>query len=146
SAPIAVAALVVVRGSALPHTPMTLAAFAASLVGAWLINFFTMALIGSLAFFLESSTAVFDVWLVAFMLLSGYLVPIELFPGWLRAAADALPFRFTIGFPVELAIGLLDRATIVRELGIQLAYVVVMGAAAVLAFRAGTRRFEAYGG
>jgi ABC-2 type transport system permease protein len=120
--------------------------FLLSLLGAWLINFFTMALIGSLAFFLESSTAIFELWLLAFMLLSGYLIPLELFPPALYAAARALPFRYTVAFPVELITGMLAGEAALHDLAVQWAYVIGAGSLALLAFRAGIRRFSAYGG
>jgi len=44
----------------------------------------------------EGRDAIFDVYLVPFMLLSGYLVPLELFPPALRGIAHVLPFRYTI--------------------------------------------------
>ena len=64
-------------------SPVHLRAFSrSSLLGAWLINFFTMAIIGSLHIFLESSTAtVFEVWLVAFAILSGLPRPARALPG-----------------------------------------------------------------
>ncbi|MDC0741862.1 ABC transporter permease [Polyangium mundeleinium] len=120
--------------------------FFASLLGAWLINFFTMALIGSLAFFLESSTSVFEIWLITFMLLSGYVVPLELFPGWVRGVAEALPFRYTLGFPVEVVIGLMDTKSALRGLAVQYTYAAAAATAALLVFRAGVRRFGAFGG
>jgi ABC-2 type transport system permease protein len=138
--------LYVVEPGGLPRTPLTLAALAGSLLGAWLINFFTMALIGVLAFFIESSSSIFEIWLVAFMLLSGYLVPIELFPPALRAASAALPFRYTLAFPVEVLTGLVDRRGMLEGLAAQWAYVVGTGGLALLAWRAGLRRFAAYGG
>ena len=39
------------------------------------------------------------------MILSGYLIPLELLPSWTRAIADALPFRYTLAFPVEIGSG-----------------------------------------
>ncbi len=144
--PITVVTLVVMEPAALPTSPLRLAVLALSLLGAWLINFLTMATIGTLAFFLESSTAIFEIWLVAFMLLSGYLVPLELFPNWLRAASTALPFRYTLAFPVEVLTGLRDTEGMLRDLAVQWAYVLGMGAAAMLGWRAGLRRFSAYGG
>ncbi|HVK66049.1 MAG TPA: ABC-2 family transporter protein [Polyangium sp.] len=123
-----------------------LAIFFASLLGAWLINFFTMALIGSLAFFLESSTSVFELWLITFTLLSGYVVPLELFPGWVRGVAEALPFRYTLGFPVEVVIGLMDTKSALRGLAVQYTYAAASATAAILTFRAGVRRFGAFGG
>jgi ABC-2 type transport system permease protein len=123
-----------------------LAIFFASLVGAWLINFSMMAVIGSLAFFLESSTSVFEIWLMTFMLLSGYVVPLELFPGWVRTAAEVLPFRYTLGYPVEVAIGVMDLEKALRGLAVQWAYGVISLALALSVFRVGVRRFSAFGG
>ena len=146
SAPVAILALVVLDPGAIPASAPRLGVFALSLLGAWLINFLTMAVIGSLAFFLESSTALFEIWLVAFMLLSGYLVPLELFPPWLRAVTAALPFRYTVAFPVETLIGLLRMDEALRDLAVQWAYVAACAAAALVTWRAGIKRFSALGG
>jgi ABC-2 type transport system permease protein len=133
-------------GAALPHEPRLIAAFVLSLLGAWLITFFVMVIVGSLSFFMESSTSVFDIWLVFFMLLSGYLVPLELFPTWVRGLADLLPFRYTLGFPVEILIGMSSDADIGRGLAIQFAYGAAAAAVALALWRAGVRRFGAFGG
>ncbi len=146
SLPIAVIALFFMSRSGLPSSPSALAIAALSLLGAWLINFLTMAIIGTLAFFLESSTAVFEIWLVASMLLSGYLVPLELFPPALRAVSAVLPFRYTIAFPVELIVGMMDRAAALHDLAVQWAYVAGCLGVTLLAWRAGLRRFAAFGG
>jgi ABC-2 type transport system permease protein len=105
-----------------------------------------MTLIGSLAFYLESATGVFELWLITFMVLSGYVVPLELFPGWARSIAQVLPFRYTLGFPVEVITGLLDVRTALKELAVQWSYAAGMAFFGILAFRAGVRRFAAYGG
>lgn len=144
--PITVLALIQIEPGGLPVTPFRVVALLLSLFGAWLINFFTMALIGTLAFFLESSGAVFEIWLVAFMLLSGYLVPLELFPPWLRDASAALPFRYTLAFPVELLTGMMSDRAILHDLAVQYAYVAGTSVAAVAGWRAGLARFSAYGG
>jgi ABC-2 type transport system permease protein len=102
--------------------------------------------VGSLSFFMESSTSIFDIWLAFFMLLSGYLVPLELFPSWVRSIAEVLPFRYTLGFPVEILIGMSSDADIARGLLIQLGYCCGSAALALVMWRAGVRRFGAYGG
>jgi ABC-2 type transport system permease protein len=117
-----------------------------SLLGAWLINFFVMALIGALAFYMESSIAVFEVYFACFMVLSGYMVPLPLFPDWLIWVSSALPFRYSVGFPVEVAIGMLEPKQALIELGVQWAYVVATLVAALEAFRRGVARFGAFGG
>jgi ABC-2 type transport system permease protein len=146
SVPIAVVAMVVIEPGALPRDAMQIGIVLVSMLGAWLINFLTMALIGTLAFFLESSTAIFELWLVAFMLLSGYLVPLSLFPPWAGRIAAALPFRYAVAFPVEATVGILRGDAALHDLWVQWAWVAGCGAAALLAWRAGLRRFAAFGG
>jgi ABC-2 type transport system permease protein len=144
--PLTLLAIVSIDPGHLPRSAPAIAALLVSLLGAWLINFFTMTWAGTLAFFFESSTAVFEIWLVAFMLLSGYLVPLELFPAWLRDASAALPFRYTLAFPVELLTGMIEGPAVLRDLAVQWVYVAATFAAALLGWRAGIRRFAAFGG
>ena len=77
---------------------------------------------------------------------SGYLIPLELFPRWLELTAKVLPFRFMLAFPVELVIGMTPRAEALRELALQWTYVAVLAVAARVTWRAGLRRFAAFGG
>ena len=88
----------------------------------------------------------FEVWLACFMLLSGYLLPVELFPGWVKTLTYALPFRYMLGFPVEILIGAATRADIARGLLVQWAYCGACFVLAMAVWRAGVRRFSAFGG
>ncbi len=139
-------AIVAIAYAQLTSNPALLAIFFLSLIGAWCINFFAMALVGSLAFYLESSTGVFELWMITFMVLSGYVVPLELFPSWARDIANVLPFRYTLGYPVEVITGMLDVPTALQMLARQWMYAAIMAIAGLLGFRAGVRRFGAFGG
>jgi ABC-2 type transport system permease protein len=142
-----VALLAYVAGDRLTvRDPSMLAVFLLSLVGAWLLTFFTMVVLGALAFFVDSALGLYELWLGIHSLLSGYLVPIELFPPWIAKATGLLPFRYMLGFPVEVLVGLIGRGEAVRALGVQWAYVAALFAAAMLAWRTGVRRFAAFGG
>jgi ABC-2 type transport system permease protein len=123
-----------------------LALFALALAGAWLLTFFALLAIGALAMFIDKSMAVFDVYLGLFAVLSGYLLPLELMPAWVADAARWLPFRYMLGFPVELLIGRFDAAAAADQLAIQWGWVVVAIAGALAIWRRGVRRFEAFGG
>jgi ABC-2 type transport system permease protein len=127
------------------HDPLLAAVFFASMAGAWLLTFLTMVIIGSLSLFVESALGVFELWLGIHALLSGYFVPLELFPRWVSDLARVLPFRYMLGFPVETLVGLSERSAALTDLGIQWAYIVVLFGGAVLLWRAGMRRFVAYG-
>jgi ABC-2 type transport system permease protein len=142
--PLAAAALVATSGGRLPRTPSLWFSFGISIALGWAITFLMNAALGILSLWLESSMKLVDLYLVLFFVFSGYLVPITLFPGWLRAVADLLPFRFQIGLPVEILIGLQsDPAPALLRQAAWTAGLVVL---TVLLFRRGLRRFAAYGG
>lgn len=118
----------------------------AALAGAWCLFFLTMVLIATLALWLDSAMSVFDLWLGIHSVLSGYLVPLELFPAWLARLAHYLPFRYIMGFPVETLVGLNDLAAARFDLLIQAGYVFAFLAATIGLWRLGMRRFAAFGG
>jgi ABC-2 type transport system permease protein len=128
------------------HDAALLAVWLASLVGAWLLIFFTMVLLGALAFYVESAMGLFELWLGIHAIFSGYLIPMEVLPVWMRGATRWLPFRYMLGFPVETLVGLLSRPEAARELCYQWGYVALFAALALWVWRRGVRRFAAYGG
>ena len=146
SLPVALVALWLLGGDHVTHDPVQWALFPVSILGAWLITYLAMAAVGTLAFHFESATSLFDVWLGLFGIFSGYLVPLELYPAWVGAAARWLPFRYMLAFPVELVTGTLSRAEVARELAVQWGFVAVLLVATRFAWRAGVRRFSSVGG
>jgi ABC-2 type transport system permease protein len=102
--------------------------------------------VGTLAFRLDSATSLFEIWMGLYALLSGYLVPLELFPPWVTALARWLPFRSMLGFPVELVTGMLTRQQALAELAIQWGWIAGLLLLVRHAWRVGLRRFAAFGG
>jgi ABC-2 type transport system permease protein len=114
--------------------------------GAWLITFMVNIAIGTLSLFIESSNKLMDVWMAAFMVFSGYLIPVALFPSGLRDIADWLPFRYQIGLPVEIFVSRHSSARALVLLERQWLYVAVLAFLVTVLWRRGLRRFAAYGG
>lgn len=144
--PVAVVALAWLGADQLSHDPLAWVLTPLSIAGAWLITFFAMAAIGSLGFFWESTLGVYDLWLGLFFVFSGYTVPLELFPPAIGAVIDWLPFRFLLSFPVEVMLGLIDREEMVWAFALQWIYVSAFAGVAQALWRAGLRRYSAYGG
>lgn len=142
--PIALVLLLAVGG--VTHDPVRWLVFLAGVGGAWLITFLAMSVIAALAFWVDSATSVAQVWFGLFTVLSGYLLPLELFPPWLGAVARWLPFRYMLAFPVETILGLASRREALLELGVQWTFVACLALAAWAAWRAGLRRYSAFGG
>lgn len=126
--------------------PHVLVVFLAAMVGAWLLIFFTMVLLGSTSFFVESAIGVFEMYLALFAVLSGYLVPSELLPPWVARIARLSPFDSMLAFPLETMIGMRPLPTALRDLGTQWLWVLVMAVVGLSVWRRGVRRYVAFGG
>ena len=129
-----------------PQTAWGWALVVPALLGGWLIAFLANVLIGAASFFIESSNRLLDIWFALFLVCSGYLYPVELFPPALRHVLDWLPFRYQISLgaqlmtnthSLEVALGLLAR---------QWLWVGALFVLAVGAWTRGLKRFAAFGG
>ncbi len=148
SVPVAIVLLATEGTASIAHTWESLAILAVALLGAWLLTLNANLLVGSLSLFIESSLKVMDLYISAYFVLSGYLVPVELFPPTIRRIADFLPFRYQIGFPVELVTGAYDGAPgrALELLAREWMLVALFGTLALFVWSRGVRRFNAYGG
>ena len=144
--PIALFLLVALGAEHVTHDPLLWLVFLLAVLGAWLITFLAMSVIAALAFWVDSASSFAQVWFGLFTVLSGYLMPLEIFPRWLALLARFLPFRYMLAFPVETAIGLLGRPRALLDLAVQWAFVLALGLAARESWRAGLRRYSAFGG
>ena len=144
--PVAIAALVWTSHEHLTTSPAMLAIFAAALVGAWAVTFLAHVAVGTLSLWTQSSIKVMDVWTAGFFVFSGYLVPIAVFPAWIGWLPDWLPFRYQLGFPVEVLTSHLTLDRALTMLGAQWAYVVGLGLLCVVLWKRGLERFQAHGG
>lgn len=144
--PVAVILLVTSASHGITRDPLLWAGWVLALIGGWLLTFFVNVLIGTLSLFLGSSLKLMEGYYALFFVLGGYTIPVELFPGWLRALNDWLPFRYQLGVAVEIITGRFDRAGAVQLLGHQLLFLFVVGAATLWLWNRGIRRFGAFGG
>ncbi|HEX8819995.1 MAG TPA: ABC-2 family transporter protein [Archangium sp.] len=144
--PVAIAAVYLEGWSAVPQTVWGWAFFLVALVGGWLITFLANVALGTLSFYMESSTKLMDVWIALFFVFSGYLYPVELFPPAVRGLIDWLPFRYQIGLGVELMTNQHDFWTALRLLGQQWLWVGLLLVLSVGLWKRGLKRFAAFGG
>jgi ABC-2 type transport system permease protein len=144
--PIMLAALSWVGFASLSHDAVQLALLPLSLAGAFLLNFFAMAAIGSLALYFESSIAAFELWMGLYTVLSGYVMPLEFFPENLRGIISALPFREMLAFPVENVLGLITREAAFHDLALQWSYALGFALLSLVLWQHGVKRYGAFGG
>jgi ABC-2 type transport system permease protein len=144
--PIAAVALVWLGTGHLAHDTAHWGIALVGIFGAWAITFAAMLVIGSLGLFWESSLALYDLWLGLFFIFSGYLMPLALFPEWLRGATWWMPFRYTLAFPVETMLGLEPLGQSLRSLAGQWAWVGALLMLAIVLWRRGIARYAVFGG
>jgi ABC-2 type transport system permease protein len=144
--PIAVGALAILEPHRVTHDPAQWALWVLAVAGAWTMTLFVNLAVGCTAFFLEQSMKLMDLWLVFYFVLSGYTIPVDLFSPRVRAAIDWLPFRYLLGFPVEVMTGAVTHAEAAAMLARQWAWVGAMAALTVFLWRRGIARFAAHGG
>jgi ABC-2 type transport system permease protein len=102
----------------------------------------TFALIG---FWTTQSNNVYLLWWGLGAFASGWIAPLDVMPTWLKRTAEILPFRYSLGFPVEIALGL-PTGKIVTGFAIELSWLALFTTLYVLAWRRGVRRYQAVGG
>ncbi len=121
-------------------------AFVPALALAWALRFFWGYWLALLAFWATRADALLAVQDTLIFLLAGQVAPVALLPGALETAATALPFRYMVGFPVEVLTGQLDRAGLLSGFAWQVGWLAVALGLYTLMWRKGLRRYEAIGG
>ncbi|MEK6233339.1 MAG: ABC-2 family transporter protein [Planctomycetales bacterium] len=125
---------------------LTLAAFVASLLMAFLLGFLLEATIGLAAFwFLEVSSLLFIYMLFSFFF-SGHMFPIDLLPGFWRTLVEMLPLQYLAYFPAAVFLGHVQGTDLAWGLGIQAAWIVAFYLINCAAFHYGVKRYSGYGG
>ena len=142
--PIAVA-LSLIFDPTLDISVLEVAVFAVAIWGAYLIRTMFLWLLGMTSIWTTRASAVFETYIMAELLLSGRLVPLQLMPAWAEKLADLLPFKWTFFFPIEALVGELSTAELLRGLGMQALWTAVGTALVLVAFRASVRHYSAVG-
>jgi viologen exporter family transport system permease protein len=144
--PALVLATLLVPGLQYPIDAARLVAVAAATVLAYVVGLLMASTFALIGFW---STQAHNAWLLWWGLgsfASGWVAPLALMPDWLRTAALVLPFRTTMGFPVELLMGRLDTAQSAFGFAVGLAWLAVFGALYRFGWRRGVRHYQAVSG
>ncbi len=142
---LAVAALVLAFRPAAHLQLWSVLLFLPALLLAFLIRFLLEWLLAMVAFWVTRVSAINQIYFVLMLFLSGEIAPLELFPQVLQVLATVLPFRWVIGFPIELVLGRLTPLEAVIGLAAQAAWLAVAYGLSGLVWRSGIRAYSAVG-
>ena len=132
-------------GAGFDLSPGNLFAFLTTLALAWMLYFFIQYCIGLLAFWISQATALWSAWFHLWLVFSGYLIPLDLFPPFVTRLSTWLPFRYTFSLPLEVLMGRLHGPALARNLAIQVAWLVLFFGLYQLLWHRGLRRYSAVG-
>jgi ABC-2 type transport system permease protein len=126
--------------------PLTLAAYAVSLVLSFLIGFYFEASVGMVGFwFLEVTSLLYIVMTLNFFI-SGQMLPLDLLPEPWAGLLKWLPFQYMAYFPAVVFLGKIHGSALAWHLLGELAWALVFMLLARGLYRLGLRRYSAYGG
>jgi ABC-2 type transport system permease protein len=97
------------------------------------------------SFWVEDSFGLHFLYRRCVFLLGGLLIPLNAYPDWLRAIAEALPFKAILYGPARLFVEQ-DATGALRLYGLQLSFAAVGFGLVAVIYRVGSRRLSAQGG
>ncbi len=125
--------------------PWALVAALPALLLAFLLRFLLEWTLAQAAFWTTRVSAINQSYFVLILFLSGQIAPLELFPQPIQVLATILPFRWMLGFPVELLLGRLTLVEALTGIGAQVVWVGLAYGLMRLVWRAGIRLYSAVG-
>ena len=125
--------------------PWALVAFVLALLLAFAVRFLVEWTLALAAFWTTRVSALNQMYYVVALFLSGQIAPLELFPLPIQVVAALLPFRWMIGFPVELVLGRLTPTQALTGFAAQAIWLAISLALVKIVWRAGVRLYSAVG-
>jgi ABC-2 type transport system permease protein len=119
--------------------------FLLAIWAAFVLRSLFLWLIGLVTFWTTRAAALFELYLVFELLLSGRLVPLTLLPRWIQDAAPWFPFEWTFSFPIEALVAPGSAAYLITGLGVQLLWIGIGSLLVALVWRRAVRRFTGVG-
>lgn len=104
------------------------------------------ALVGFLAF------VVIEIWPFGRLLedtirfVSGSVIPLALFPGWLQTLSAFLPFKYLFDFPLRLLLDDVSTAEVIHGLSISVVWLVALGSLLLFSYNSAINRCTVQGG
>lgn len=106
-------------GVTVPHSPLIWILFLVSMFAAMVVKFGIVYLAALLCFWSTGSMGIVWARIAVTNLLSGALVPLAFFPGWLENLAMVLPFQSIIHTPTVIFLQQADSIEMLKLIGVQ---------------------------
>ena len=121
-------------------------AVATAVLLSWLVSFTYRFLINLAAFWTPNAKGIGRFSFIFAMFLSGFLMPLRLYPDWLQTIASWTPFPYMLNTIVEVYLGILQGPALWQALLTQAIWIVLLAAAGQLVLKTAVRRLVILGG
>lgn len=132
-------------GQQFDTSPLNLLAFIIACAIGIAFEFLAQHIISALAFWITQVTAIAEAWFFVKSFLGGYLAPLALLPGGMRAVLEWMPFQISLAFPIEILIGRASPERMAQGFGVGIAWLVLLAVVDRAVWRAGVRAYSAVG-
>lgn len=120
-------------------------AFLPALVLEMVLRFVIEWTLALAAFWLTKVAAINNLFDVLVLFLGGQFAPLAVMPGMIQSIANALPFRWIIAFPAEVALNQREGSEVLTGYGMQILWIVIAILALALIWKRAMRQFTAVG-
>ncbi|MBN1878316.1 MAG: ABC-2 family transporter protein [Anaerolineae bacterium] len=120
-------------------------AFLGTAALALILDALIAVLIGLTAFWLEEVMPVFWIYQKLLFTVGGLFLPLEFFPGWLRAVSAWLPFRFVTNVPARAFVAF-NQAEVLQSVVGQIIYILIFTGLVSWVWHIAQRRMVVHGG
>lgn len=135
-----------VLGISLPLNGTRILIFLPVLFLAQVLRFTVTYIVALLAFWTHRMDALLSLVNTFTFIFAGQVAPTMILPGFLKQLAILLPFRYMVGFPIELLMGKLSPGQLLLGLVVQVVWVVVVVLLYKVIWRGGIKAYTAIGG
>jgi ABC-2 type transport system permease protein len=125
---------------------MTLAAWIAALIMAFLLGFFLEATLGLIGFWFLEVTSLLFIYMLLNFFLSGHMFPLDMLPQPWNSIVNMLPLKYLAFFPAAVFLGRVQGPELLQGLITQAAWVVFFIITSRVAFARGVKRYSGFGG
>ena len=129
-----------------PYSPLAIALFLISILISIVMLFFVEFMVGLIAFYTLNHYGVLFAKNALLTLLSGGLLPITLFPGWLARFFELMPFQYMIFTPINVYLGILSANQALLAIFNQIIWTFILWLMAVLFYNRAIKKLTVQGG
>ncbi|HEC78501.1 MAG TPA: hypothetical protein ENI34_05080 [candidate division WOR-3 bacterium] len=112
----------------------------------FILSFLLTFTISLTAFWIEEISSLQTFLDIIVPISAGALLPLSLFPEFLQKFFSFLPFKYLLNFPIETYLGNLMPSEIFVGIFVEAVWIIVFCFSAYFLWRAGTKKYQAYGG